>query len=108
MELHGCVGERLGWQPRHICIYEKDRLIGAMPLYEKYNSYGEFVFDNAWADAYERHGLRYFPKLVAAIPYTPAAGQRLLIAKNRFSEIVPVLTEVSPIIPPTISSYHAQ
>lgn len=95
MELYGCVGERLGWQPRHICIYEKDRLIGAMPLYEKYNSYGEFVFDNAWADAYERHGLRYFPKLVAAVPYTPAAGQRLLIAKNRFSEIAPVLIKTA-------------
>jgi len=91
MEKCDCVGDHFGWLPRHISIYEKGELIGAMPLYEKYNSYGEFVFDHAWADAYERHGLRYFPKLVSAIPYTPATGQRLLATENRFEEISGIL-----------------
>ncbi|HID81594.1 MAG TPA: N-acetyltransferase [Chromatiales bacterium] len=91
MEKCDCVGDHFGWLPRHISIYERGELIGAMPLYEKYNSYGEFVFDHAWADAYERHGLRYFPKLVSAIPYTPATGQRLLATENRFEEISGIL-----------------
>lgn len=94
MEKCDCVGDHFGWLPRHISIYERGELIGAMPLYEKYNSYGEFVFDHAWADAYERHGLRYFPKLVSAIPYTPATGQRLLATENRFEEISGILVNI--------------
>lgn len=78
LENHGCVGPEYGWIPRHIGIYEADKLCAALPLYEKYNSYGEFVFDHAWADAYKRSGLPYFPKLVSATPYTPATGQRFL------------------------------
>ena len=78
LENHGCVGPEFGWIPCHIGIYEGDDLIAAMPLYQKFNSYGEFVFDHAWADAYKRSGLEYFPKLVSSIPYTPASGQRLL------------------------------
>ena len=91
MERHGCVGEKFGWLPRHIAVYEDDLLIAAMPLYEKHNSYGEFVFDNAWADAYERAGREYFPKLVSAIPYTPATGQRLLSVTDREEETWPLL-----------------
>ena len=91
MERHGCVGEKFGWLPRHIGVYEDDLLIAAMPLYEKHNSYGEFVFDNAWADAYERAGRDYFPKLVSAIPYTPATGQRLLSLAGREEETWPLL-----------------
>ncbi len=91
MERHGCVGEKFGWLPRHIAVYEDDLLIAAMPLYEKHNSYGEFVFDNAWADAYERAGREYFPKLVSAIPYTPATGQRLLSVTGREEEAWPLL-----------------
>lgn len=83
LEHHGCVGETFGWLPQHLAVYDKnDRLIGAAPLYLKDNSYGEFVFDWSWADAYERAGQRYYPKLVAAIPYTPATGQRLLVAPD--------------------------
>lgn len=78
LENHGCVGPEFGWIPCHIGIYEDDGLIAAMPLYQKYNSYGEFVFDHAWADAYKRSGMDYFPKLVSSIPYTPASGQRML------------------------------
>ncbi len=82
LEAHNCVGKKFGWLPRHIAVYEDDELVAAMPLYEKYNSYGEFVFDQSWAEAWQQHGLKYFPKLVSAIPYTPALGQRLLVSKN--------------------------
>ena len=78
LENHGCVGPEFGWIPCHIGIYEDDELCAAMPLYQKFNSYGEFVFDHAWADAYKQSGLQYFPKLVSSAPYTPAMGQRLL------------------------------
>lgn len=82
MEHHGCVGQRFGWLPRHVGIYDADQLVAAMPLYEKHNSYGEFVFDHQWEHAWNRAGLAYFPKLVAAIPYTPATGQRMLVTGN--------------------------
>jgi len=91
MERHGCVGEAFGWLPRHVTVRDDDRLVAAMPLYEKYNSYGEFVFDHAWADAYRRAGLSYYPKLVAAVPYTPATGQRLLALPGQEQVVWPVL-----------------
>ncbi|NOX08674.1 MAG: N-acetyltransferase [Gammaproteobacteria bacterium] len=78
LEHHGCVGEEYGWMPCHVAAYDSGRLVGAMPLYKKSNSYGEFVFDEAWADAWRQQEMDYFPKLVSAIPYTPATGQRLL------------------------------
>lgn len=78
LENHGCVGPEFGWIPCHIGVYEDDKLCAAMPLYQKFNSYGEFVFDHAWADAYKQSGIPYFPKLVSAAPYTPATGQRML------------------------------
>ena len=79
MEHHGCVGEAFGWLPCHIAIYEGGRLVASMPMYEKHNSYGEFVFDHQWEHAWNRSGLAYFPKLVSAVPYTPATGQRMLV-----------------------------
>lgn len=82
LERHGCVGERWGWRPRHLLAHEDGRLVGALPLYRKDNSYGELVFDWSWADAYQRAGLAYYPKLVSAIPYTPATGPRLLLAPD--------------------------
>jgi predicted N-acyltransferase len=79
MEHHGCVGERFGWLPRHLVLRDdQDRPVAAAPCYLKFNSYGEFVFDWAWADAYQRAGARYYPKLVVASPYTPATGLRIL------------------------------
>ena len=78
LEQHQCATQRFGWIAHHIAIYDDTDLIAAMPVYEKYNSYGEFVFDHAWADAWQRAGLEYFPKLVSAVPYTPTQGQRLL------------------------------
>ena len=77
LEQHDCL-QNWGWYPQHCLLYDDDRLIGACPAYIKDNSYGEFVFDWAWADAYERNGLSYYPKLVTAIPFTPAQGPRLL------------------------------
>jgi predicted N-acyltransferase len=67
-----------GWQPRFLTLWQSGRLEGALPLYEKTHSYGEYVFDWAWAEAYQRHGLRYYPKLLSAIPFTPVTGSRLL------------------------------
>jgi len=84
LETHHCVGERYGWIPQHITLRDKsNKLIGAVPLYLKDNSYGEFVFDWGWADAYHRSGIPYYPKLVVATPYTPATGPRLLIDKTQ-------------------------
>jgi hypothetical protein len=79
LEASGSVGAGTGWQPRHLALRDDTgALAAAMPLYLKSDSWGEFVFDFAWADAYRRAGLRYFPKLVAAVPFTPATGPRLL------------------------------
>ena len=74
----GCATPQTGWQTQFITIWDKDQLVGGMPMYFKTHSYGEFVFDWAWADAYQRHGLRYYPKLVCSVPFTPATGSRLL------------------------------
>ena len=74
----GCASAREGWAPSYLTLWEADALIGAAPLYAKSHSYGEYVFDWAWADAYERHGHAYYPKLLCAVPFTPATGPRLL------------------------------
>jgi predicted N-acyltransferase len=74
----GCATPRTGWTPRYLTAWDDGRLLGALPLYAKSHSYGEYVFDWGWAEAYRRHGRRYYPKLLAAIPFTPVAGPRLL------------------------------
>lgn len=79
LEHHDCVGQHFGWRPNHLTISREGCLIAASPLYLKDNSYGEFVFDHAWANAYQHYGLDYYPKLVSAVPYTPAFGERLLV-----------------------------
>ncbi len=80
LERHGCVGERYGWLPQHLLVRDRaGTLIGATPLYLKWNSYGELVFDWSWAEAYRRAGLAYYPKLVGAVPYSPVTGPRLLV-----------------------------
>ena len=78
LEASGSVGEGTGWTPSIIVMQERNVLIGAMPLYIKSHSYGEYVFDWAWADAYAQNGLRYYPKLLAAIPFLPITSSRLL------------------------------
>ena len=86
LETHHCVGETAGWDPQHLLLHDtvdnKEKLVGAIPQYLKTNSYGELVFDWAWAEAYHRSGRHYYPKLVVAIPYTPATGPRLLISSD--------------------------
>ena len=78
LETTGCVGGRSGWLPQHVLLRRGGLLQAALPLYIKHHSYGEYVFDWAWADAYARHGLRYYPKLVSAVPFTPVSGARFL------------------------------
>ena len=67
-----------GWQPAFVGLWRDTSLVAACPLYLKDHSYGEYVFDWAWADAYQRHGLRYYPKALIAVPFTPVPGSRLL------------------------------
>jgi len=73
-----CAAPETGWSPRYITAWRSGALVGAVPLYRKSHSYGEYVFDWSWADAYRRHARRYYPKLVAAVPFTPATGPRLI------------------------------
>lgn len=80
LEHSGSVGKNTGWQPHHLTAYESGLLIAVMPLYIKIHSYGEYVFDWAWAEAYQYYGLKYYPKLLTAIPFTPASGPRLCTA----------------------------
>ncbi|MFK8054043.1 MAG: GNAT family N-acetyltransferase [Woeseiaceae bacterium] len=78
-ETSGSVAESTGWLPCHLTLENNDKIIAAMPLYQKGHSWGEFVFDWAWADAYQRSGLDYYPKLISAAPYTPATTSKLLV-----------------------------
>lgn len=78
LEAHGCLRPDWGWTPHHLGLWDGARLLAAAPAYLKTNSHGEFVFDHAWAHAYARHGLDYFPKLLCAVPYSPVTGPRLL------------------------------
>ena len=75
-----CVGRNTGWQVAHLALYRSEQLIGAMPLYLKQHSYGEFVFDWSWAQAYEQQGMQYYPKALCAIPFTPVQGSRILFS----------------------------
>jgi predicted N-acyltransferase len=77
LENSGCVGGESGWQPCHLAIEQEGRIVAVSPLYLKSHSWGEYVFDWAWAEAYQRHGLRYYPKALSAIPFTPVPGPRL-------------------------------
>lgn len=74
----GSASEESGWQPQFLLLYDGKELAAAMPLYVKSHSYGEYVFDWAWADAYHRNGFEYYPKLLSAIPFTPVTGPRLM------------------------------
>ena len=78
LEETGCVGGTTGWQVAHLVLKRDEQLVGAMPLYLKRHSYGEFVFDWSWAQAYEQQGLNYYPKVLCAIPFTPVQGSRIL------------------------------
>ena len=83
LEQSGCTTAATGWAPHHAAVYlvrDKSRaLVGVMPLYLKTNSWGEYVFDWSWANAYQRHGYKYYPKFVSAVPFTPSVGSRLFV-----------------------------
>ncbi|WP_028304402.1 GNAT family N-acetyltransferase [Oceanospirillum maris] len=92
LECSGVASEKGGWQPHHLVINDDGSLIAFMPLYIKSHSYGEYVFDWSWAEAYQRYGLTYYPKLVTAIPYTPSQGERLLVkAGYQKADLMPLI-----------------
>jgi predicted N-acyltransferase len=108
LERHDCLDDH-GWVPTHLGVFDDGRLVGAMPLYARTNSYGEFVFDWAWADAYERAGGSYYPKLVSAIPFAPVIGPRLLTGDHPGAGAIraALLTRTLEIIDATgMSSFH--
>ncbi len=79
----GAAAPARGWAPNYLTVWRDDQLVGAVPLYAKSHSYGEYVFDWSWAEAYQRHGLAYYPKWLAAVPFTPVSGTRLIAADDR-------------------------
>ena len=79
LEMSGVVGKDSGWLPVYLGVEHEDSLVGLSYLYVKDNSYGEYIFDWSWAQAFQRHGLPYYPKLTSAVPFTPATGPKLLI-----------------------------
>lgn len=97
LESTGCVGGQSGWYPQYLLVFEdssRSTLIAAVPLYLKTHSYGEYIFDWAWANAYQHAGLEYYPKLVAAVPFTPASGPRLLLSGHvNDNQILPLVTD---------------
>ena len=82
LEKTACTTAETGWQPCHLVLRDSQGMLGVMPLYLKSHSYGEYVFDWSWADAWRRSGLEYYPKLVSAIPFTPATGPRLCVRQG--------------------------
>ena len=106
LETSGCASRRTGWLPQHVLLEAEGRLVGAAPAYLKSHSRGEFVFDQGWAQAFERHGLPYYPKLVLAAPFSPVTGPRLLAedmpARARLAQAVVALARERE-----VSSVHA-
>jgi predicted N-acyltransferase len=83
LEVSGAVGADTRCEPRYLLARDGAKLVGALPFFIKWDSYGEFIFDWAWAEAYQRAGIAYYPKIVVAAPYTPVSGPRLLIADGQ-------------------------
>lgn len=94
-----CVGPKSGWHPLHLCAYDGDTLVAAAPAYVKENSEGEFVYDWSWAEASQRMGVPYYPKLVVAVPFTPASGARVLALDPALrAALVPAFAEAADTI----------
>jgi predicted N-acyltransferase len=94
LETSGSVGGKSGWQPFHLVIYQNSEPVGILPLYKKTHSYGEYVFDFAWANTYRQYGVNYYPKLVTAIPFTPVTGTRLMLSfKVEKQQLLPILCQ---------------
>jgi predicted N-acyltransferase len=86
LERSGSVGGRTGWRPCHLTLEQDGRITGAAPCYLKTHSKGEYIFDYGWAEAYERAGGQYYPKLQIAVPFTPVPGRRLLVGSDEGAE----------------------
>ncbi|MFC3120378.1 GNAT family N-acetyltransferase [Agaribacter flavus] len=82
LDTSNSTGKDSGWQAHHFCLYENETPVAFIPCYLKQHSYGEYVFDHAWANAYHQHGLAYYPKLLCAIPFTPVTTSKVLISDN--------------------------
>jgi predicted N-acyltransferase len=94
LESADCTTAKTGWKPQHLLLFDGSQLIAAMPGYIKTHSYGEYVFDWAWADAYRHHELAYYPKWINAIPFTPCTGARLLCKPNaRTSDFIAAIVD---------------
>lgn len=110
LEHQGCIGGGSGWRPSYITLSDERGLAAAVPAYVKSHSYGEFVFDFGWAQAYTRIGRRYYPKLTIAVPFTPATGARLLIRPDRQrAQLAPQLIAAieTQVRASSLSSVHA-
>tara|TARA_X000000950_G_scaffold287075_1_gene397983 strand:+ start:30333 stop:31478 length:1146 start_codon:yes stop_codon:yes gene_type:complete len=107
LEISQCTSDKTGWIPNHI-VFKLDKIVVAIiPTFKKLNSFGEYVFDHSWADAYHRMGINYYPKLLTAIPFTPINTDKILINKiyvERFDEIITKLREY--LLSYNLSSYH--
>jgi predicted N-acyltransferase len=106
LESSGSVSRLTGWQPCHIVVKHHEQVIAAMPLYEKHHSYGEYVFDWTWADAYRRYGMPYYPKLVTSIPFTPSQSARLLVDAAYSADTVLSLIKHAIAAQTQLSSWH--
>ena len=110
LEKSGSASTKTGWQPYHYIEKENNEIIAICPLYIKSHSFGEYIFDHSWADAYHRYGLNYYPKLQSAIPFTPVTGERIIINKKinnileKENEVIKnIITEAKKI---NVSSLH--
>ena len=110
LEKSGSATTKTGWQPYHYIEKENNEIIAICPLYIKSHSFGEYIFDHSWADAYHRYGLNYYPKLQSAIPFTPVTGERIIInrkiknIKEKEKEVIKnIITEAKKI---NVSSLH--
>lgn len=89
LEASGSVSDKTGWEPQHLLLWEDEKtLAGALPLYRKFHSRGEYVFDHDWAHAYQRYGLVYYPKWLTAVPFTPCGGNRILVKPGLDEDLV--------------------
>ncbi|MBJ6137123.1 GNAT family N-acetyltransferase [Marinobacter litoralis] len=93
LEVSGCTRPETGWTPCHLVFRRNGQICGVAPAYLKSHSMGEYVFDWGWADAYQRHGLPYYPKLLIAVPFTPSQGPRLLLDEKARSQLTPTTLE---------------
>lgn len=105
LEQSGSVTDETGWQPIHLVLEQAEQVVAAMPLYLKSHSYGEFVFDWGWAEAYRRNGLEYYPKLLTAVPFSPVMGPRVGTAPG--VELAEVLPAVVTAVRGLAGSMHA-